>query len=253
MVCCVFDSVGNRVHLPVLHDHLHPECSLWLSKHSILHPLKQHKRLLDGSVSPGGRSNVVALQLVRFLVAHVGVTPEERQRIVYCLPSLCMFTKNISSLHSPANKIHSKVIELLKVVWCMRDLIRCVACVIQWDWWEMAFVDLSIINSGHVNQQLTSPSHSTISLIAVKYFSSSFSGFVSSYLKKQIPLFAYRKRVRVKSRGREDLPTGMIVKEKRKILPLHSQNWSWWLWHVQCEGCHSAQEENEYESEGICG
>lgn len=32
-----------------------------------------------------------------------------------------------------------------------------------------------------------------MSLIAVKYFSSSFSGFVSSYLKKQIPLFAYKR------------------------------------------------------------
>lgn len=31
-----------------------------------------------------------------------------------------------------------------------------------------------------------------MSLMAVKYFSSSFSGFVSSYLKKQIPLFAYK-------------------------------------------------------------
>lgn len=162
--------------------------------------------------------------------------------------------KHISFRHSPANKIHGKVIEFLKVVWCMRDFIRCVACVTHWDWWETVFMDFSIIKSRTCKStQSTSPSHSTISLIAVKYFSSSFSGFVSSYLKKQIPLFAYRKRsFLVKGCGREDLPTSVIEKENRGILPLHSQNWSWWLWHVQCEGCHWAQEENEYESKGIC-
>lgn len=37
-----------------------------------------------------------------------------------------------------------------------------------------------------------------MSAMAVKYFSSSFSGFVSSYLKKQIPLLAYRKGLGLK-------------------------------------------------------
>lgn len=41
MVCCVFDSICYRVQLPVLHDHLHPECDFSLRKQAILHPLKQ--------------------------------------------------------------------------------------------------------------------------------------------------------------------------------------------------------------------
>lgn len=43
MVCCVFDSICNRVQFSVLHDHLHPECRLSFSKQAILHPLKQRK------------------------------------------------------------------------------------------------------------------------------------------------------------------------------------------------------------------
>ena len=34
-------------------------------------------------------------------------------------------------LDLPANKIHSELVELLEVVWCMRDSVRFVACVIQ--------------------------------------------------------------------------------------------------------------------------
>lgn len=89
MMWRVFDSVCHRVHLPVLHDHLHPERSLSLSKQPLFHPLKQHQRLLNGSVSPGGWRSVMALQFLPFLVAHVRMTPEGRQRkesdIIYWL------------------------------------------------------------------------------------------------------------------------------------------------------------------------
>lgn len=52
MMWRVFDSVRHRVHLPILHDRLHPERSLSLGKQALLHPLKQHQRLLNGTVSP---------------------------------------------------------------------------------------------------------------------------------------------------------------------------------------------------------
>lgn len=76
----VFDSVRHRIHLPVLHHHLHPERSLSLREQALLHPLEQNQRLLDGSVSPGRRRSVVALQFLPFLVAHICMTPEWRQR-----------------------------------------------------------------------------------------------------------------------------------------------------------------------------
>lgn len=41
MVRCVFDSICYRVKLPVLHDHLHPECRFSFRKQAVLHPLKQ--------------------------------------------------------------------------------------------------------------------------------------------------------------------------------------------------------------------
>lgn len=78
MVCRVFNPVRYRVQLPVLHDHLHPERRLSLSKQTILHPLEQHQRLLDGSVPPGRLGNVVSLQFLPFLVTHVRMTPEDR-------------------------------------------------------------------------------------------------------------------------------------------------------------------------------
>lgn len=53
MVGCVFDSIRYGVQLPVLHDHLHPQCGLSLRKQTILHPLEQDERLLDGPISPG--------------------------------------------------------------------------------------------------------------------------------------------------------------------------------------------------------
>lgn len=52
MMCRVFDSVRHRIHLAILHDHLHPQGGLALSKQTLLHPLKQHQRLLDRPVSP---------------------------------------------------------------------------------------------------------------------------------------------------------------------------------------------------------
>lgn len=81
MMRCVFDSVRHGVHLPILHDHLHPECGLSLNKKTLLHPLKKHQGLLNGSVSPGRRRNVMAFQLLAFLMAHIRMTPEGRQRM----------------------------------------------------------------------------------------------------------------------------------------------------------------------------
>ena len=80
MMWGVFNTVGNRIHLPIFHDHLHPQCRLPLSKQAVLHPLEQDQRLLHGAVSPWGWGGVVALQLLPPLVAHVGVTSEGVQR-----------------------------------------------------------------------------------------------------------------------------------------------------------------------------
>lgn len=80
MVGCVFDSICYRVELPVLHDHLHPERRFSFSKQAVLHPLKQHERLLDGPLSPGRVGNVVALQFLSFLVTYVSMTPAGRSR-----------------------------------------------------------------------------------------------------------------------------------------------------------------------------
>lgn len=80
MMRCVFDAVRHRVHLPVLHDHLHPQCCLSLKKHALLHPLKQHHGLFNWSVSPGWWKSVVALQFFPLLVTHIRMTPEGRQR-----------------------------------------------------------------------------------------------------------------------------------------------------------------------------
>lgn len=76
MMRCVFYSVCHRIHLSILHDHLHPEGGLSLSKQALLHPLKQHQRLFDGSISPRWLRNIMAFQLLAFLMAHIRVTPE---------------------------------------------------------------------------------------------------------------------------------------------------------------------------------
>lgn len=81
----VLDPVCHGVRLPVLHDHLHPERSLSLSKYPLLHPLEQHQGLLNGSVSPGGWRSVIALQFLPFLVAHIRMTPEGLQRKEYSI------------------------------------------------------------------------------------------------------------------------------------------------------------------------
>lgn len=80
MVGCVFDPICYRVELPVLHDHLHPERRFSFSKQAVLHPLKQDEGLLDGPVSPGRVADVVALQLLSFLVTYIGMTPAGRPR-----------------------------------------------------------------------------------------------------------------------------------------------------------------------------
>lgn len=95
MVWCVFNPVRHRVQLSVLHDHLHPECCLCLSKQTILHPLKQHQRLLDGSVSPGRLGNIVSLQFLHFLVTHVSMAPgRKRETIPHALQLWFVVTKS---------------------------------------------------------------------------------------------------------------------------------------------------------------
>lgn len=126
MMSCVFDPVRHRVHLPILHDHLHPERGLSLCEQALLHPLKQHQRLLDGPVSPRRRRNVMALELFAFLMAHVRMTPEDKRRNESPVRT---FPKNaLHTLHSPADKFHSEIVELLKVVRGVSDGIRFVAC-----------------------------------------------------------------------------------------------------------------------------
>lgn len=63
-------------------------------------------------------------------------------------------------LDLPANKIHSEVVELLEVVWCMRDSIRFVACVIQKSWLETHLCEYQLSSDQQQKQvQLTKPLH----------------------------------------------------------------------------------------------
>lgn len=74
----VLDSVCHGIHFPILHDGLHPECNLSLSKHPLFHPLKQNQRFFNGTVSPWWWRCIVAFQFLPLLVAYVCMTPAER-------------------------------------------------------------------------------------------------------------------------------------------------------------------------------
>lgn len=97
MVWCVFNPVCYRIQLSILHDHFHPESCLALSKKTILHSLKQHQRLLNGSVSPGRLGNVVSLQFLHFLVTHVRMTPGKQRQTITHAPQL-WFVVTISTV-----------------------------------------------------------------------------------------------------------------------------------------------------------
>jgi len=71
----VFDPVRHRVHFTIFHDHLHSKSGFPFCKHALPHPVKQNQRLIHGSLSPGGGRDVVTLELLSTLVAHIRMTP----------------------------------------------------------------------------------------------------------------------------------------------------------------------------------
>lgn len=137
--------------------------------------------------------------------------------------SLLSFKYVHVSVILPAYKIDSEIIETLEVIWRVSNGIWFVPWVmtdINVNYWRQKSIKNGIFcfvagtnyldnfvqmlyceyfwlmkllcNKGWININYeSSPSHSTMSLMAVKYFSSSFSGFVSSYRRKQMPLFSF--------------------------------------------------------------
>ena len=71
----IFDAVRHRVHLAILHDHLHPQRGLPLGKHARLHPAKEYQGLLHRSLAPGWCRCIVPLQFLSALVADVCLAP----------------------------------------------------------------------------------------------------------------------------------------------------------------------------------
>lgn len=69
----VLDAVGHRVEFPFLQRHLHAQRGLALVELAVLHVLEQLQTLLHRPLPPRRRRRVEALDLVGFLVAHVGL------------------------------------------------------------------------------------------------------------------------------------------------------------------------------------